>query len=498
MTIIRSSPVRPAERSPSRTLVVPVILAGGSGTRLWPVSRDTFPKQFQPLLGPLSTYQETLRRVSDRSMFTEPVVVTSEPFRFFARRQAEEVGTAATVVLEPDRRDSAAAMAAAALMVEKLHPGAVMLALAADHVVLDDDLFLDAVRRGVLAAEGDRLVVFGIKPSEPKTSYGYICPGTPLAEDVDVAAVESFVEKPDLATALGYCRDGYLWNSGNFLVKAGRMIDELRAHAPDVIGPVEQSFADASVDLGFVRLEPGAFARARRTSIDYAVVEKSESVAVVRGHFRWSDVGAFDAIWQVSDKDADGNALHGNALALEAENCLVHSDGILTAVVGAHDLVVVATADAVMVAPKSAAQAVKSLVDHLKAEGRTETAFGRRDHRRWGYVEAIDDGDRFAVKRIVVDPGGVMSLQRHRHRAEHWIVVRGTATVTLEDEAERFLSENESLYVPLGARHRLANHGKIPLELIEVRTGSYLGEDDIERFEAGEAATPAVLVPPRG
>jgi mannose-1-phosphate guanylyltransferase/mannose-6-phosphate isomerase len=467
------------------SVLVPVILAGGSGTRLWPVSRDAFPKQFQSLIGDRSTYQETLRRVSDRTLFAEPVVITSEAFRFFASRQAEEIGITATVVLEPARRDSAAAMAAAALVVEQLHPGALMLALAADHVVLDDDLFVDAVRRGIPPANQGRIVVFGIQPSEPKTCYGYIKPGAAVSDDADVCAVDSFVEKPDLVTAVGYCRDGYLWNSGNFLVSAAGVIGEFRDHAADVLEPVERAVAAARTDLGFLRLDEASFCKARKTSIDYAVIEKTQHIAVVRGRFRWSDVGAFDAIWQVADKDDSGNVLHGNAIAVGAENCLIHSDGVLTTVVGAHDLVVVATGDAVMVVPKNQAQAVKTLVDVLKRDGHAEVAMGRRDYRPWGFVEAAVTGDRFAVKRIVIDPGKVLSLQRHLHRAEHWIVVRGTATVTLEGDAERLLSENESLYVPLGARHRLANRGRIPLELIEVRTGGYLEEDDVERFDLG-------------
>lgn len=468
--------------------IVPVILAGGSGTRLWPLSRDALPKQFQPLIGSLSTYQQTIRRIADPTLFADPIVITSDSFRFFAKRQATEVGARATVILEPERRDSAAAMAAAALMVEKLHPGALMLALAADHVVLDDGLFRDAVRRGVPAAEAGRIVVFGITPDEPKTSYGYIRPGAPLGEDPDVSVVERFVEKPDQATAVAYLRDGYLWNSGNFLVSAAGMVQALGSHAPDVLEPVERAVAEAREDLGFIRLDADSFATARKTSIDYAVIEKARDIAVVRGRFRWSDVGAFDALWQVSDKDAGGNALHGDAVALDSTDCLVHSDGILTTVLGARDLAVVATADAVLVAPKDKAQNVKGLVDALKAARRSETAMGRRDYRPWGYVEAVVDGDRFAVKRIVVDPGRVLSLQLHRHRAEHWVVVSGTASVTLGDDPERLLAENESLYVPLGARHRLANKGKIPLELIEVRTGSYLGEDDIQRFDSGGEA----------
>lgn len=465
------------------TKVVPVILAGGSGTRLWPVSRDTFPKQFQPLIGPLSTYQQTLARVTDPALFADPVIVTSDAFRFFARRQAADVGVKATVLLEPARRDSAAAMAAAAAFVEKHHPGAIMMALAADHVVLDDEVFRASVRAGLPAAENGRIVVFGLVPTEPKTSYGYIRPGAPLGSDPDLCAVDAFVEKPDFATAVRYCQDGYLWNSGNFLFKAETMLREFGEHAPDILEAAGGAVEGAREDIGFWRLDETVFGTARKTSIDYAVIEKTRAIAVVKGRFRWSDVGAWDAIWQVSDKDGAGNTVNGNGIALDSRNCLVHSDGILTAVVGADDLMVVASADAVMVAPRDKAQAVKALVDHLKSDRRPEAETHRRDYRPWGYVEAIDAGHRFAVKRIVVDPGGVLSLQRHLHRAEHWVVVSGTATVTIEGEPERLLSENESLYVALGKTHRLSNPGRLPLELIEVRTGSYLGEDDVQRFE---------------
>jgi mannose-1-phosphate guanylyltransferase/mannose-6-phosphate isomerase len=462
-------------------LIVPVILAGGSGTRLWPVSRDAFPKQFQPLLGPRSTYQETIGRVTDPSLFAAPVVITSDAFRFFARRQANDLGVEATVVLEPARRDSAAAMAAAAVFVERHNPGAVMMALAADHVVFDDGVFRDSVRTGLPAAEAGKIVVFGLVPSEPKTSYGYIRPGASTAENPDLAAVEAFVEKPDLATAIGYCRDGYLWNSGNFLFRASVMIRELAEHAPDVLAAATEAVEKAERDLGFWRLDEESFVKARKTSIDYAVIEKTRDIAVVRGRFRWSDVGAWDAIWQVSTQDGAGNTIIGDGLAVNSRDCLIHSDGILTTVVGADNLLVIALADAVMVAPKDNAQAVKTLVDKLKALGRPEAEIHRRDYRPWGYVEAVDHGHRFSVKRIVVDVGGVLSLHRHMHRSEHWVVVRGTASVALEDGVERLLAENESFYVPLGTSHRLSNKGKIPLELIEVRTGTYVGEDDIER-----------------
>ena len=462
--------------------ITPVILAGGSGSRLWPVSRDAFPKQFQPLVADLSTYQQTLKRVAPGELFNAPVVVTSDEFRFFARRQAQDIGIDPAVVLEPARRDSAAAMAAAAVYAEHRDPGGLVMSLAADHVVLDDNLFRDSVARGVAAAEAGRIVVFGLVPSEPKTAYGYIRPGAPLADDADVCSVEAFVEKPDQATAIRYCTDGYLWNSGNFLFRSDVMIAEFAAHAPDVLEAAEAAVARGVEDFGFWRLDRASFSTARRTSIDYAVIEKTKAIAVVKGRFRWSDVGAWDAIWQVGEKDDAGNVLRGDAMTIGASNCLVHSDGLMTAVIGAEDLVVVSTADAVLVVPKARAQEVKTLVDRLKASGRRETGVHRRDYRYWGHVEMLDEAERFVVKRVVVDPGAEMSLQRHLHRSEHWIVVRGTASVVLDGEAERIVSENESIYVPLGTAHRLANRGRIPLEIIEVRTGSYLGDDDVIRI----------------
>lgn len=467
---------------PQGSKIVPVILAGGSGTRLWPASRDAFPKQFQPLTGELSTYQQTLRRVADPALFDDPVVITSDAFRFFARRQAADIGVKATVVLEPARRDSAAAVAAAAAFVAKTRPGSAVLALAADHVVLDDEVFRDAVRLGVKAAETGKIVVFGLVPTEPKTAYGYIRPGAAL-DGNDLCLVDAFVEKPDAETALDYLRKGYLWNSGNFLFRADDMLSEFGKYAPDIAAAATEAVDKASEDIGFVRLDPEAFSAARKTSIDYAVIEKTHEIAVVKGRFRWSDVGAWDAIWQISERDDDGNAVHGDGVLVASTNCLVHSQGILTTVIGADGLLVVATPDAVMVVPRDEAQAVKGLVDALKERGRDEATLHRRDYRPWGYIEALVSGPRFAVKYIVVDPGGVLSLQRHQHRAEHWVVVNGTATIEIEGENPRLLTINQSAYVPLGARHRLSNRGKIPLELIEVQSGAYLGGDDVERIE---------------
>lgn len=468
--------------------ITPVLLAGGAGSRLWPVSRDQLPKQFQPLVGEFSTYQQTLRRVSDPGLYDAPLVITNEDFRFFAKRQAEDVGAPATVVLEPARRDSAAAMAVAAVLAERRAPGSLVLALAADHVVLDDALFSDAVRLGRRAAEAGNIVVFGLTPTEPRTSYGYINPGAAFEGEEDLRLVEAFVEKPDAATAISYLQKGYLWNSGNFLFRSDVMIAELRNFAPEVLDAVIRAVEKAREDIGFVRLDKESFEASPKNSIDYAVIEKTKRIAVVRGHFPWSDIGSWDAIWEVAPKTAERNAIEGEGVAFESEGCLIHSHGLLTTVVGAKDLVVVATGDAVLVVPKDRAQAVKGLVETLKAEGRAgETEVHKRAYRPWGYVEDMDTGARFGVKRIMVDPGGRTSLQKHMHRSEHWIVVKGTATVTLGDE-ERLLTENESVYVPLGIPHRIANEGRIPLELIEVRTGSYLAEDDVIRFEENRGA----------
>ena len=463
------------------TKIVPVVLAGGAGTRLWPVSRDALPKQFLPLVGERSTYQETLLRVADDGLFAPPIVITGGDFRFFARRQAEDLGIEATVVIEPMRRDSGPAVAAAAALARSRDPDAVVLALAADHVILDVEEFRATCLAGLKAAEAGRIVTFGITPSAPKTSYGYIRRGQPTGSD-QVYAVEAFVEKPDPETAARYVAEGYLWNSGNFLFRADVLLAELGRFEPAMVKAVEAAVAGASRDLGFLRLEPEAFASAPQKSIDYAVMEKTDRAAVIAGNFRWSDVGSWDAIFDIASRDKSGNATHGTVVTTDTRNCVIHSVDRLTAVLGADDLVVVSTPDAVLVMPRERAQEVRELVAKLKGAKRPEATDHRRGHRPWGYYDSIDRGERFQVKRIVVHPGGTLSLQKHHHRAEHWVVVRGTAEVTIGPDIKS-VHENESVFIPIGAVHRLANRGKIPLELIEVQTGSYLGEDDIVRIE---------------
>ena len=460
--------------------VIPILLAGGAGTRLWPVSRDALPKQFLPLIGSRSTYQETLLRVQD-AMFAAPIVITGPNFHFFARRQAEEVGVDATVVIEPVRRDSGPAIAAATAVAAQRDPQAVVLALAADHIVPDADAFRATCAAGRIAAEAGRIVTFGIKPTGPKANFGYILPGDPIGAD-GVFALKRFVEKPDAATAARYLREGYLWNSGNFLFRADVLLSELARLEPEMSAAITEAVTKASADLGFLRLEPEAFARAPQKSIDYAVMEKTDRAAVVRGNFRWSDIGSWDALLDITPRDSAGNVVQGSVVTVDASDCVVHSNDRLTAVVGVKDLVVVSTSDAVMVIPRERAQDVRDLVGKLKAGKRPEATDHKRVHRPWGYYESIDMGERFQVKRIVVVPGGILSLQKHRHRAEHWVVVRGTAEVTLGEKVSA-VHENESIYIPIGSVHRLANKGKIPLELIEVQTGSYFGEDDIERLE---------------
>src|SRR5215469_7305012 len=380
----------------SASRIVPLVLAGGAGTRLWPVSRDAMPKQFLPLVGEKSTYQQALQRVSAADLFAPPIVMTSDPFRFFARRQAEELGIDATVVLEPMRRDSGPAIAAGAAWARRRDPDAIVLALAADHVILDADLFDDACRAGREAAAAGHIVTFGIRPTAPKTSYGYVRRGEPLAID-GVSRVAKFVEKPNAATAARHVADNFLWNSGNFLFRADALLTELARFEPAMAKAVEDAVAAADIDseLGFVRLDAQAFARAPQKSIDYAVMEKTTHSAVVEGRFRWSDIGSWDAVLEVAACDERGNAASGPVLAVDAKRCIVRAEGRLTAVLGVADLIVVTTPDAVLVLPRARAEDVKALVAEIQRRGRAEAKEHRRVYRPWGYYESVDSGDRF-------------------------------------------------------------------------------------------------------
>jgi mannose-1-phosphate guanylyltransferase / mannose-6-phosphate isomerase len=459
--------------------IVPLIMCGGAGTRLWPASREARPKQFLPLFGKRSTFQETLLRVSDAALFERPIVITNAAYRFMVLEQLAEIGLEADILLEPVRRDSGPAIATGAAFAQLRSADAVVLALAADHVVRDNAAFIAACREGLVAASGGNIVTFGVKPERAATEYGYIKPGQAIAGEV--RAVEKFVEKPDTATAGEYVKSRYLWNSGNFMFRANVLLDEYRKVDAGSVSAVGEAVAKAGRDLGFVTLDPESFGKARAISIDYAVMEKTAHAAVVPVSCGWSDVGSWHAVWELSDKDAQGNAAQGAAVFEDTRNCNVSTDRALVALEGVDDLVVVATQDAVLVSRQDA-NGLKRLVAKLRTVAPQVTEEHIRVHRPWGSYQSVDNGDRHQVKRIIVKPGGRLSLQKHHHRAEHWIVVRGTAQVTV-NELVKTVHENESAYIPIGAVHRLENPGKIQLELIEVQTGSYLGEDDIIRIE---------------
>jgi len=396
--------------------------------------------------------------------------------------QTRARGVAATIILEPLRRDSAAAIAAASEFAVKNDANAILLVVAADHLIPDADAFVTACSAALPAAANGSIVTFGVEPTYPATSYGYI-KATPPANGIAVRGVAAFVEKPNEATAADYVKQGYLWNSGNFMFRADVMLRELTRFEPEIAAAARGAVNNLVSDLDFYRLAEGPFGQAPRKSIDYAVMERTERAAVLPVSFRWSDIGNWKAVWDVQEHDAAGNAIEGPAEVLNTNNSLIRSDDtVLTAVVGLDDVIVVATADAVLVAAKREAERVKQLVDQLKARNRNEALEHRRIYRPWGFYQTADLGPRYQVKRICVNPGGRLSLQKHFHRSEHWVVVRGVAEVTIGDEV-RLVHENESVYVPIGAVHRLANPGKIALELIEVQVGSYLGEDDILRLD---------------
>ncbi len=480
MALSRTERVTDTAGIAGEATILPVIMCGGSGTRLWPASRESMPKQFIPLLRDLSTFQMTAQRVTG-APFTRPLVLASSEVRFIAAEQLAEAGVEADIVLEPIRRDSGAAVAVAACLAARSAPDALVLIVAADHLITEQDAFVAACHRAAAGARAGFIMTLGVEPTAPATGYGYIHPGVPIP-GTDTFKVERFIEKPDAATAARYIDEGYLWNSGNFLFRADVMLGELQAFAPDLVAAAQGAIDRSAVDLDFTRLDAEAFTKAPRISIDYAVMERTSKAGVLPVNFSWSDVGTWGAIWDASVLDGGGNALRGNVEIIGTTNSLVHSDSLLTTVVGLRDVVVVATPDAVLVSSRERSGEVKELVTALKAKKRVETDEHLRMYRPWGWYQRIDTGQRFQVKRIMVKPGHRLSLQKHYHRAEHWVVVRGTAEITVDDQI-LLRHENEAAYLPIGSTHRLANPGKINLELIEVQVGSYTGEDDIIRFE---------------
>ena len=459
-------------------MLLPVIMAGGTGSRLWPMSRELYPKQFLRLFGQNSMLQETITRLSGLEIH-EPMVICNEEHRFLVAEQLRQLNKLSNnIILEPVGRNTAPAIAIAALQVLAGNDDALLLVLPSDHVVRNEKAFHAAVVQAAVAADAGKLVTFGIVPTAPETGYGYI----KAAAGEGARGVERFVEKPDLATAEGYVASGeYFWNSGMFLFKASRYLQELEKLQPAILAACREALAKAARDSDFVRLDADAFAASPSDSIDYAVMEKTGDAAVVALDAGWNDVGSWSALWDVSDKDADGNACHGDVIALDCRNSYAYGNRLI-AMVGLEDVVVVETDDAVFVGHKDRVQDVKAIVGQIKRDGRSEAAAHRKVYRPWGAYDSIDNGARFQVKRITVKPGATLSLQMHHHRAEHWIVVSGTAEVTRGDDVI-LLTENQSTYIPLGVTHRLKNPGKLPLELIEVQSGSYLGEDDIVRFE---------------
>jgi mannose-1-phosphate guanylyltransferase / mannose-6-phosphate isomerase len=456
-------------------------MCGGAGTRLWPVSRESMPKQFVALVDQGSTFQQVIRRISDPELFSRPIVITHSDFRFVVAEQLRECDMSADIVLEPMRRDSGPAVAVAALLASQRDPDALVLMLAADHVIRKVEEFRASCRTAAEIAADGLIVTFGIRPTHPATNYGYIRPGKKF-NGAGVHQVAAFVEKPDARTAATYVADAYLWNSGNFLFHAVTMCREIEAFEPAMAEAARAAVRAATRDLDFLRLAPEPFAQAPKKSIDYAVMERTSRAVVMPADFSWSDIGSWSAVWDLLDHDAAGNATDGSVVLLDTRNSLVRSeDSILTTVVGLDDAIVISTPDAVLVAAREKAEDVKALVEQLKHQNERAAVEHRRMYRPWGYYQDIDLAARYRVKRIVVKPGSTLSLQKHFHRSEHWVVVQGTAEITVHEQV-RVVHENESVYIPIGSVHRLANPGKIPLELIEVQVGSYLGEDDIVRL----------------
>jgi mannose-1-phosphate guanylyltransferase/mannose-6-phosphate isomerase len=464
--------------------ITPVILSGGAGTRLWPMSRESFPKQLLPLASDQSMLQQTAARVELATQFNPPMVICNAAHRFIVAEQLRAVDVEPrAIVLEPVGRNTAPAAAIAALMLVVDDPNALILLLPSDHIIAKTDAFHKAVQIAAGAAAGGAMVAFGIKPERAETGYGYIHRGSAMTEHPGIYQIAEFVEKPDAATAKKYLSGGvHDWNSGMFLFSAAAYIKELERLEPEIISQCQAAIDAAATDLDFIRLDPVAFAAAPSKSIDYAVMEHTDKAAVVPAEMGWNDVGSWTALWEIGTQDSSENVLLGNVIVLDSSRSYVRSEGPLVAALGIEDLVVVATPDAVLVLPRDRAQDVKTIVDELKSRGRDEAIAHPRVYRPWGFYQTLHDGERFQVKRITVNQGASLSLQMHHHRAEHWIVVNGAALVRNGNE-EFTLKENESTYIPPTTLHRLSNPGKVPLNLIEVQSGSYLGEDDIVRYE---------------
>jgi len=464
--------------------ITPVILSGGAGTRLWPMSRESFPKQLLPLASERSLLQETVSRVADPACFGGPMIICNAEHRFVVAEQMREIGAdVQAIVLEPVGRNTAPAATAAALMLADAADDALFLLLPSDHIIADINAFRDAVAIAAAAAADGALVTFGIKPSHPETGYGYIRRGAQRRGHAGSFDVAAFVEKPDLSTAEKYlATGGYDWNSGMFLFPANVLLAEMERLEPEIIAQCRVAVAEGGSDLDFMRLGAEAFARCPSKSIDYAVMEHTDKAVVVPADIGWNDVGSWTALWDIAAKDGSGNAVKGDVIALDCRDSYVRSEGPLVTALGVEDLIVVATEDSVLVMPKGRAQDVRIMVDALKKRDREEATTHPRVYRPWGFYQTVHDGDRFQVKRITVNTGASLSLQLHHHRAEHWIVVNGAARVRRGND-EFMLNENESTYIPPNTMHRLENPGKVPLNLIEVQSGSYLGEDDIVRYE---------------
>lgn len=464
-------------------MLIPVILSGGSGTRMWPLSRSAYPKQFLALTGGKTLLQQTTLRIKDMPDLAAPIVISNAEQRFIVAEQLRAINVKpSSILLEPVGRNTAPAVAVAALVALRMDPNAVLLVWPSDHVIFDEEKLHRYVERAAGLAQEDYLVTFGIKPESPHTGYGYIRRGKGLNDGA--YEVQAFVEKPDREIAEEFLADGgYYWNSGIFVLKASVYLEELAVHQPAMLEQARLAVSQAKADLDFLRLDEAAFSVCPSESIDYAVMEHTSRAAVVEAaDLGWSDVGSWSALSEVVDRDASGNTLTGDVLVEDVRDCYIRAENRMVAAIGVENLVIVETADVTLVTTKERSQDVKKIVERLNAEGRGESMFHRRVLRPWGSYEGIDEGERFQVKRIVVNPGAALSLQMHYHRAEHWIVVKGTALV-INGDKEILLCENQSTYIPLGETHRLENPGKVPLELIEVQSGSYLGEDDIVRFD---------------